>query len=183
MRHDPDVIMIGEIRDLETAEIAIQASLTGHLVFSTLHTNDAPSAVTRLVDMGVEPFLVSSAVTGVIAQRLVRLLCPSCKQPVRPDAEALVRAGLPGDILDQGEVYRANGCDLCFQTGYHGRSGIYELMAMSEALRQTLSRTSEAGAVRKAAAAGGMRPLVRSGIDKVRRGQTSLEEVLRVTMV
>ena len=170
LRHDPDVIMIGEIRDLETAEIAIQASLTGHLVFSTLHTNDAPSAVTRLVDMGVEPFLVSSAVNGVIAQRLVRLLCPACKQPRRPDAEALARAGLPGDALDGGDAYQAHGCERCFHTGYRGRTGIYELMVITETVQQTLARTSEAGAVRKAAAAGGMQPLVRCGMDKVRRG-------------
>lgn len=183
LRHDPDVIMIGEIRDLETAEIAIQSSLTGHLVFSTLHTNDAPSAVTRLVDMGVEPFLVSSAVIGVIAQRLVRILCPRCRRPDKPSPETLRRAGLPADALDEMEIYRPTGCDRCYQTGYRGRSGIFELMIVSDHIQQTLSRTSEAGEIKRAAKADGMKPLILAGLDMVRQGRTSLEEVLRVTHV
>lgn len=182
LRHDPDVIMIGEIRDLETAEIAIQSSLTGHLVFSTLHTNDAPSAVTRLVDMGVEPYLVSSSVIGVIAQRLIRVLCPHCKQSDKPSPEALERAGLRPDVLDGAEVFRPRGCEHCFNTGYRGRTGIYELMPASDELHQALSRTSEAGELRRAAISAGLKTLMDSGLSKVRRGQTSLEEVLRVTL-
>ncbi|MBU2549958.1 MAG: type II secretion system ATPase GspE [Proteobacteria bacterium] len=182
LRHDPDVIMIGEIRDFETAEIAIQAALTGHLVFSTLHTNDASSAVTRLVDMGVEPFLVSSAVIGVGAQRLVRLLCPHCRQPHRPLARTLSRAGLPQDVLDGAEVYQPAGCEHCFQTGYRGRTGIYELLAMTGPVQRTLARTSESNEIRQSAIESGMKPLIMDGLNKVRAGKTSLEEVLRVTL-
>ncbi|MFH1139336.1 MAG: type II secretion system ATPase GspE [Pseudomonadota bacterium] len=182
LRHDPDVIMIGEIRDLETAEIAIQSSLTGHLVFSTLHTNDAPSAVTRLVDMGIEAYLVSSAVVGVLAQRLVRVLCPHCKVPDQPSAAVLARAGLPENVLDGGSVFRGQGCDKCFQTGYRGRAGIYELLVVDEEVQRTLAGTSEANEIRRAAVKAGMIPLPLAGLEKVRRGQTSLEEVLRVTL-
>ncbi len=182
LRHDPDVIMIGEIRDAETAEIAIQSSLTGHLVFSTLHTNDAPSAVTRLVDMGVEPYLVSSAVIGVVAQRLVRMLCPSCKQLDQPSPGALERAGLPPDTLEGADVFRPAGCDICFKTGYRGRAGIYEILTVSDTVQRTLARTSEANEIRRAAIEGGMIPLVEAGLIKVRDGRTSLEEILRVTL-
>ena len=183
LRHDPDVIMIGEIRDLETAEIAIQAALTGHLVFSTLHTNDAPSAVTRLVDMGVEPYLVSSAVIGVMAQRLVRLLCTACRVEEAVPEEALTRVGLPADALKGSRTYKPVGCDQCYHTGYRGRTGIYELLPASETLHQVLAKTSEAGLIRKAALEAGMKPLIKSGLEKVRLGLTSLEEVLRVTEV
>jgi len=182
LRHDPDVIMIGEIRDLETAEIAIQSALTGHLVFSTLHTNDAASAVTRLVDMGVEPYLVSSAVTGVEAQRLVRVLCPHCRRPEQPSAQSLVRAGLPPDALDGVQVFRPQGCEHCFFTGYHGRTGVYELLVIDEPIQKTLAGTSEANKIRTAALKAGMRPLLDDGLRKVRAGQTSFEEVLRVTL-
>ena len=182
LRHDPDVIMIGEIRDLETAEIAIQSALTGHLVFSTLHTNDAPSAVTRLVDMGVEPYLVSSAVVGVVAQRLVRMLCPYCKQPEKPSAETLSRAGLAPDVLDGGEVLGPHGCEKCLHTGYRGRAGIYEILALTEAVHRTLSVSSEANQIRRAALDSGFKPLISSGLDKVRAGRTSLDEVLRVAL-
>ncbi|MEW5724842.1 MAG: type II secretion system ATPase GspE [Thermodesulfobacteriota bacterium] len=182
LRHDPDVIMIGEIRDLETAEIAIQSSLTGHLVFSTLHTNDAPSAVTRLVDMGIEPYLVSSALIGVVAQRLVRLLCPRCKSPVTtPLAETLSRAGLAENALAGATVYKPQGCDYCHYTGYRGRTGIYELLLPTDEVQAVLATTSEAGRIRRVALAAGMTPLSESGLARVRRGQTSLEEVLRVT--
>jgi len=183
LRHDPDVIMIGEIRDLETAEIAIQAALTGHLVFSTLHTNDAASAVTRLVDMGVEPYLVSSSVIGVEAQRLVRLLCPQCKQPETPAPQVLARAGLPPEALDGARVFRAQGCEHCLFTGYRGRTGIHELLTVTEEVQQVLSRTSEANEIRRAAVRSGMKPLLIDGLEKVRAGRTSLEEVLRVTLV
>ena len=182
LRHDPDVIMIGEIRDVETAEIAIQSSLTGHLVFSTLHTNDAPSAVTRLVDMGVEPYLVSSAVIGVVAQRLVRMLCPNCKQPDQPSPRTLERAGLPPDTLDGLEIFRPAGCEVCFKTGYRGRAGIYEILTVTGAVQRTLARTSEANEIRRAAIEAGMMPLIEAGLKKVRDGRTSLEEVLRVTL-
>jgi general secretion pathway protein E len=183
LRHDPDVIMIGEIRDAETAEIAIQSALTGHLVFSTLHTNDAPSAVTRLVDMGVEPYLVSSAVIGVLAQRLVRMLCPHCRRPERPSPEALARVGLAPDALDDVEVFRPRGCDQCYNTGYRGRAGIYELLRVDEQIHRVLATTNEANEIRRAAVANGMTTLLQAGMTKVRAGKTSLEEVIRVTMI
>ena len=182
LRHDPDVIMIGEIRDLETAEIAIQSSLTGHLVFSTLHTNDAPSAVTRLVDMGIEAYLVSSAVVGVLAQRLVRLLCPHCKEPDQPSAKVLARAGLTEDSLAGAQIFRPNGCDKCFNTGYRGRAGLYELLVVDDEVQKALAATSEANAIRRAAVQSGMITLMQAGLTKVRQGKTSLEEVLRVTL-
>ncbi len=182
LRHDPDVIMIGEIRDIETAEIAIQAALTGHLVFSTLHTNDAASAVTRLVDMGVEPYLVSSAVIAVEAQRLIRQLCPHCKQPDEPAPATLARAGLRPDALDGFQTYRHQGCDHCFQTGYRGRTGIYEFLVVDEAIQKALSTSTEANEIRRAAVKSGMKTLLDDGLEKVRAGQTSLEEVLRVTL-
>lgn len=181
LRHDPDVIMIGEIRDLETAEIASQAALTGHRVFSTLHTNDAPSAVTRLVDMGIEPYLVSSTVIGVEAQRLIRLLCPHCKEPYRPSLDSLSKAGLNPADLEGVEIFRARGCRECFQTGYRGRTGIYELLIVDEEFQKAVARSPEANVVRQAAIKAGMKTLVNDGISKVRQGITSLEEVLRVT--
>jgi general secretion pathway protein E len=182
LRHDPDVIMIGEIRDVETAEIAIQSALTGHLVFSTLHTNDAPAAVTRLVDMGVEPYLVSSSVIGVVAQRLVRLLCPNCKQPDTASPEALSRAGLPPDALDGVTMFRPQGCEQCYHTGYRGRAGIYEILEVGDKIQRILARTSESNEIRRAAVAEGMVPLLQAGLSKIREGRTSLEEVLRVTL-
>lgn len=182
LRHDPDVIMIGEIRDLETAEIAIQSSLTGHLVFSTLHTNDAPSAVTRLVDMGIEAYLVSSAVIGVVAQRLVRRLCPHCRVPDETAADRLAGYERYAHMLENAVPYRPEGCDMCSHTGYRGRAGLYELLLLDDAVQATLSRTSESNEIRRAAIQSGMIPLVEVGIDKVRKGVTSLEEVFRVTM-
>jgi general secretion pathway protein E len=181
LRHDPDVIMIGEIRDHETAEIASQAALTGHRVFSTLHTNDAPSAVTRLVDMGIEPYLVSSTVIGVEAQRLIRLLCPHCKEPYQPSPESLSKSGLNPADLEGVEIFRARGCPECFHTGYRGRTGIYELLIVDEEFQKAVARSPEANTVRQAALKTGMKTLVNDGISKVRQGITSLEEVLRVT--
>ncbi|MBW2059942.1 MAG: type II secretion system ATPase GspE [Deltaproteobacteria bacterium] len=181
LRHDPDVIMIGEIRDAETAEIAIQSALTGHQVFSTLHTNDASSAVTRLVDMGIEPYLVSSTVTGVLAQRLVRILCLQCREPYQPSPETLARAGLHGTSWDETPVFRARGCPDCLQTGYRGRTGIYEFLVLDDAIQGTLVHSPEANVIRKVALKAGMKTLLSDGLDKVRRGTTSLEEVLRVT--
>ena len=182
LRHDPDVIMIGEIRDMETAEIAIQSSLTGHMVFSTLHTNDAPSAITRLVDMGVEPYLVSSAVIGIVAQRLVRLLCPHCKKPGRPSKETLSRFGLPPDALEGWQTFNHVGCEQCFNTGYRSRCGIHEIMVVTESIQKTLTMTSDANEVRRVARQDGMMPLVESGLRLVKAGRTSLDDIMRVTL-
>lgn len=183
VRQDPDVILVGEIRDLETAEIAIQAALTGHLVFSTLHTNDAASAVTRLIDMGIEPFLVSSAVRAIIAQRLVRRLCPRCKEPYVPDTIQLQNWGLDQDHLPGGQLYRAVGCEHCLNTGYRGRSGIYEFLSLSDAIRSLVLKTSDSNQVRKAAVEEGMRTLRQDGLQNVLQGTTSINEILRVTQV
>lgn len=183
LRHDPDVIMIGEIRDLETSEIAIQAALTGHLVFSTIHTNDAPSSVTRLVDMGVEPYLVSSTIQGVVAQRLVRLLCTKCRVPYVPDLAFLKKSGLDSVKLSGVEVYKAEGCPDCFGTGYKGRIGIFEIMEMNDEIRACLVRTPAANAIREVAIQTGMETLLDDGLKKVKAGLTSIEEILRVTVV
>ena len=176
LRHDPDVVMIGEIRDLETAEAAIQASLTGHLVFSTLHTNDACSAATRLLDMGVEPFLITSTLAAAMAQRLVRTVCSECKEPYEPDPRTL-----PDDFeLSPGQVlYRGAGCRKCRQTGYHGRTGLFELMVATDAIRDKIMARSSSGAIAAAALESGMRLLREDGWQKVRAGITTLEEVVR----
>jgi general secretion pathway protein E len=183
LRQDPDIIMVGEIRDRETAEIAIQASLTGHLVFSTLHTNDAASAVTRLLDMGVEPFLISSSVLAMMAQRLVRLLCPACRTPVTPSAATLQELGLTPQACQEhgGQFYRANGCDACHDTGYRGRTGIYELLVMDESVRTLVMQQANANTIKAAALQRGMRTLLHDGARKVLQGRTTPEEVLRVT--
>ncbi len=184
LRQDPDVIMVGEIRDLETAEIAIQASLTGHLVFSTVHTNDAPGAVTRLVDMGVEPFLVASSLMGCVAQRLVRVLCKECREAYAPTAEALAEIGLGPDSLREAGVdrlYREKGCPACNGTGYRGRIGIYEMMLVTDEVRQLILRKVDSGTIKKTAIAQGMRTLIQDGASKVLRGSTSIAELLSVT--
>src|SRR5262245_14854926 len=178
LRHDPDVIMIGEIRDLETAQIAVQASLTGHLVLATLHTNDAVSATTRLVDMGVEPYLLSSSLLGVLAQRLVRKLCAACKRPQRPDAADL--AEFAGHYSGE-TLFESNGCAACSQTGYVGRTGIYELFTIDEEAKRLLHRGDSEHALRAHAASQGMRVLREDGWRWVRSGSTSLAEVVRVT--
>ncbi|MBI2378595.1 MAG: type II secretion system ATPase GspE [Deltaproteobacteria bacterium] len=178
LRQDPDVIMVGEIRDRETAEIAIQASLTGHLVMSTVHTNDASGAITRLVDMGIEPFLVASSLVGVLAQRLVRTLCKACKTPYRPNAEQLREIGLKPD--PSLVLYKEVGCDSCFQTGYAGRQGIYELLLVSEQIRQLVLKNVDAATIRKAAMSAGMRTLLDDGARRAAMGVTTPEEVLRV---
>jgi general secretion pathway protein E len=180
VRQDPDVILIGEIRDRETAEIAIQSSLTGHLVFSTLHTNDSASAITRLVDIGVEPFLISSSVSAVIAQRLVRVLCDHCKEPYKPDM-ALQTLGVRPDRLRKYTFYRAKGCDQCFHTGYRGRIGIYEIMMMGYKLKTLIQRTFDSFQIKQEALKLGLVTLRRDGIEKVLRGITTIEEVVRVT--
>ncbi len=189
LRQDPDVILVGEIRDVETADNAVQASLTGHLVLSTLHTNDAPTAFSRLSDMGVEPFLVSSSVVAVLAQRLVRRLCDHCKKPHHPSIDELRGLGL-GDAamttLRQAQargmtIYQANGCKECLDKGYRGRSGIYELLAVDEEIRVLVSTNANAGTVRAKAMENGMRTLRDDGIRKVLDGITSIDEVARVT--
>ncbi|MCP9452483.1 MAG: type II secretion system ATPase GspE [Nitrospira sp.] len=179
LRQDPDVIMIGEIRDRETAEIAIHASLTGHLVFSTLHTNDAASAATRLIDMGIEPFLVASSVVAVLAQRLIRKICPECKTPYKPSAEEVSRLDLPPhtDIT----LYRGVGCQACSQTGYRGRTGIFELMVLDDEIRRLIGSKADASAIKQAAIAKGMMTLKQDGAERVLQGHTSLEEVMRIT--
>jgi general secretion pathway protein E len=184
LRHDPDVIMVGEIRDRETAEISIQASLTGHLVLSTVHTNDAPGAITRLVDMGVEPFLVASSLIGVLAQRLVRTVCPDCKEAYKPSEEALREIGVQVQNLPGGQiptVYRGKGCAKCVMTGYRGRSGIYELMGIDDDIRELILQKKDAGAIKKAAIRRGMRTLREDGAKRVLAGITTIEEVMSVT--
>jgi general secretion pathway protein E len=182
LRHDPDIILVGEIRDLETAEIAIQASLTGHLVFSTLHTNDSASALTRLVDMGVEPFLVSSSLTGVMAQRLVRVLCKECKKLVTPDAKQIAALGLESAVLANTPIYTSVGCPACLNTGFSGRSAIYEILVVHDDLRAMVLKNVDASTIKRHAIEKyGMETLRMDGANKVRAGQTSMEEVLRVT--
>ena len=180
MRQDPDVILVGEIRDRETAEIAIQSSLTGHLVFSTLHTNDSASAITRLVDIGVEPFLISSAVTAVIAQRLVRVLCDNCKEAYQPDM-ALQTLGVRPDRLRKYTFYRPKGCDHCANTGYRGRIAIFEILVLDQKIKMLVQRTYDAFQIKQEALKSGLVTLRRDGIEKVLRGLTSIEEVVRVT--
>jgi len=180
LRQDPDVIMIGEIRDLETAQIAVQASLTGHLVFATLHTNDAASAITRLADMGVEPYLLASSLLGVLAQRLVRTLCPACRAPARPtegEGRLLEAMGLPAAQA----VFHANGCDACNGTGYNGRTGIYELLKIDDTLRRLIHDGAGELALRDAALRAGMQRLRADGARFIAEGRTSLAELARVT--
>ena len=183
LRHDPDVIMVGEMRDAETSAIAIQSALTGHLVFSTLHTNDAPGGITRLVDMGVEPYLVSATVQGLLAQRLVRLVCRSCAVAFDPPAEAVMRAsGLSESEARAGAHFlKGDGCDACAGTGYRGRTGIYELLVLSDAIRGAIVARRPLEEIRALARAEGMIPLRAAGWDKVRAGLTTVEELLRVT--
>ncbi|MCB4791517.1 MAG: type II secretion system ATPase GspE [Elusimicrobia bacterium] len=181
LRQDPDVIMVGEIRDQETAEIAIRASLTGHLVFSTLHTNDSAGAVTRLVDMGIEPYLVSSSVEAVLAQRLIRLVCPKCKVQDTSDKDFLTKLGFR-DIERNTIIYKASkGCDECRHTGYKGRTGIYELMLLDDDLRRLVLEKTSAGNIRKEALKKNMKTLRDDGFRKILAGLTTIEEVLRVT--
>jgi type II secretory ATPase GspE/PulE/Tfp pilus assembly ATPase PilB-like protein len=179
VRQDPDVIMVGEIRDLETAEIAIQAALTGHLVFSTLHTNDAPGAVTRLQDMGAEPYLVASVLSAVLAQRLVRRICAACRAPYQPDAGDLLAIG----VTDAGgvELSRGKGCDDCRGTGYRGRLGIYELFVITEEARGLILSKRPTGEIRRHAIEHRMVTLRDDGWAKARAGITTVEEILRVT--
>lgn len=181
LRQDPDIIMIGEIRDLETANIAIQASLTGHLVLSTLHTNDAPSAVTRLVDMGVEPYLLSSSLVGVLAQRLVRKICPECKESYTPLDSELQSLGIQRSDLKEGVLYRGKGCHSCYNSGFKGRHGIYELMLDNHLVKKQMMISPDALEMRKVALATGMKSLLYHGARLAIDGVTSVTEVLRAT--
>lgn len=181
LRQDPDIIMIGEIRDVETAQIAIQAALTGHLVISTLHTNDAPSAVTRLVDMGIEPYLISSSLVGVFAQRLVRNICPHCKEGYEPLDKELLSVGLKREDLIEGQLFRGKGCSACYDTGYKGRRGIYELMSLSNTLKKQIVRSPDAVELRRLALEGGMMSLIQHGAELARQGVTTVTEILRAT--
>lgn len=183
MRQDPDIIMVGEIRDLETADMAIQAALTGHLVLSTLHTNDASAAITRLLDLGVPPYLISSTVLGVMAQRLVRTLCPHCKQPfpVRDEeAEQWDALVAPWKIRRPDQLYHQVGCLECRKTGYSGRIGIYEILLMSPELRKLITPSTDIARVRELAYREGMKPLRISGAMKIAAGQTTLDEIIKV---
>jgi general secretion pathway protein E len=180
LRQDPDVIMIGEIRDRETAEIAIHASLTGHLVFSTLHTNDASSAATRLIDMGIEPFLVASSVVAILAQRLLRQVCPDCKLPYHPADEELIRLGIVPPRV-RPTFYRGAGCPACAQTGYRGRTGIFELLVLDDEIRRLIGNKADSASIRHAAMAKGMVTLKDEGAEKVFHGVTTTEELMRIT--
>jgi len=179
LRQDPDIMMVGEIRDRETVEVAIQAALTGHLVFSTLHTNDSSAALTRLVDIGVEPFLISSSVIGILAQRLVRVNCSKCHETYTPAAAVLKSVGFPPN----SELMRGRGCSRCNQTGFMGRTGVYELMPMTDEIKVMVDERCSASEIRKKAIQQGLRTLRQDGFDKVLQGVTTLEEVLRVTEI
>ncbi|EEF59150.1 GspE/PulE family protein [Pedosphaera parvula] len=183
LRQDPNVIMVGEIRDLETAEIAIRAALTGHLVFSTLHTNDAPSAFTRLIDMGIEPFLVASSVEAVMAQRLVRNICPGCKTEQKVERDYLRKIGFPANDIETAKFWRGVGCEECRQLGYQGRQGIYELLLLNEQIRPLILSRAAASTIANRAMELGMRTLRTDGWNKVKAGRTTIEEVLRVTQI
>jgi general secretion pathway protein E len=180
LRQDPDVIMVGEIRDKETAEIAIQAALTGHLVLSTLHTNDAPSAITRLVDMGIEPYLLSSCVVGVLAQRLVRRICPDCKESYTPSLRELQSLGIMAEDLVNGCLYRGKGCAHCYQTGFKGRQGVYELMPVTNTITKQIVHSPDAIEMRRVALKEGMVSLLAHGAELVKNGLSTVAEVLRV---
>jgi type IV pilus assembly protein PilB len=181
LRADPDIILIGEIRDRETAMIAVESALTGHLVLSSLHTSDAPSAITRLIEMGVETFLVASAIDCVVAQRLARKLCEKCKQTYKPEYAELVEAGYPESVIPEvTELYRHAGCGACANTGYRGRIGLYEVMPMSEEIERLTVERASSDAIRHVAIEQGMKLLRDDGLQKARQGQTSIEEIARV---
>ena len=181
LRQDPDVIMVGEIRDLETAQIAVQASLTGHMVFSTLHTNTAIGAITRMRDMGVEPFLISSSILAVVAQRLVRVLCEDCRRIYEPNPIYLKSIGFSPELFSEHTVYKAVGCENCFNTGYRGRLGIFEIMVLTERLKSLILKTFDSNRIKSEAVRQKMRTLRQDGMAKVLKGLTTVEEVLRVT--
>ena len=181
LRQDPDIMLVGETRDFETAEIAIQAALTGHLVFTTLHTNDAPGAITRLIDMGVEPYLVSSSVIGVAAQRLMRCICPNCMEPYTPEHDLLVGLGLDAPEYQDIQYFRGRGCEECKFLGYKGRTAIYEIMVMGEEIRDLTVQRVSTSVLKQAALHGEMKTLRMAALEKVRKGITTLDDLIRVT--
>jgi type IV pilus assembly protein PilB len=182
LRQDPDIIMVGEIRDFETAQIAVQAALTGHLVLSTVHTNDAPGTISRLIDMGIEPFLISSAVILILAQRLIRKVCMECREAVKVHPQLLIDVGVPPDEVKSFPVYKGKGCSLCNNTGYKGRVGLYEVMPMKEELKELVLSRASTSEIKKEAIRLGMKTLRQSGIAKIKEGVTTIEEVLRSTI-
>jgi type IV pilus assembly protein PilB len=184
LRQAPNIVLVGEIRDMEVGEVAVQAALTGHLVFSTLHTNDAPSAITRLIDMGIKPFLIASSVQAVLAQRLCRILCESCKEPdTKPNPRMMRLCGITKSDLEGQAIYKSVGCGKCSNTGYKGREGIYELMVMNTELRDLAFARAPLNQVRAAAVGTGMRSLLGDGKLKILDGRTTLEEISRITQV
>jgi type IV pilus assembly protein PilB len=182
LRQDPDIIMVGEVRDFETAQIAVQAALTGHLVLSTVHTNDAPGTITRLIDMGIEPFLISSAVILILAQRLIRKICLECREPIKVHPQLLIDLGVSPDEVKTFPVYKGKGCSICNNTGYKGRVGLYEVMPIKEEIKELILSRASTSEVKKEAMRLGMKTLRQSGIIKIRDGLTTIEEVLRSTM-
>jgi len=182
LRQDPDIIMVGEIRDFETGQIAIQAALTGHLVLSTVHTNDAPGTITRLIDMGIEPFLISSSVIMVVAQRLARKICMDCREQIKVHPQLLIDLGVPPDEAKSFPVFKGKGCPICSNTGYKGRIGLYEVMPMREEIKELILARASASEIKREALRLGMKTLRQSGIFKVKDGMTTIEEVLRTTM-
>ncbi|RKY09536.1 MAG: pilus assembly protein PilB, partial [Planctomycetota bacterium] len=182
LRQDPDIVMVGEIRDLETAQIAIQASLTGHLVFTTVHTNDAPSTLARLIDLGLETFLITATMEGIIAQRLVRRICLNCKTAFEPTEAMLMEVGLTPDDVAGKELYYGRGCDQCNNTGYRGRIGLYEIMMLDDELRDLIMNDASTNVLRQAARRNGMRTLRENGLAVIFDGITTIEEVARETL-
>jgi type IV pilus assembly protein PilB len=182
LRQDPDIIMIGEIRDFETAEIGVKAALTGHMVLSTLHTNDAPSTINRLLNMGIEPFLVASAVNLITAQRLGRRVCSECKQPEEIPKQALIDAGVPPEEVDEFVCYKGTGCAACNNTGYKGRVGIYQVMPMFEEIREMILAGANTAEIKRESMRLGVKTMRQAALTKLKEGMTSLEEVLRCSV-
>ena len=183
LRQDPDKILVGEIRDIETAEIAVQASLTGHLVFSTLHTNDAPSTVTRMKDMGIPTFLITATVEAILAQRLVRRICSECREETEPSEDMLLELQLDADTLSEKKFYRGAGCDICNNTGYKGRVGLFELMILDDELRNMIMNNASSDELRNVASSKGMVTLRQAGIEFIFDGTTTVDEIVRETVL
>ena len=182
LRQDPDLILVGETRDLETAEIAVQASLTGHLVFTTLHTNDAPSSIARLLDLGLEPFLLTATIEGIVAQRLVRRICTHCKEPFTPSEQQLMELNLTPEDLEGRQLYRGTGCEQCNQSGYRGRMSIGEVMVLEDDVRELIIANASTQVLRAEARKRGMRTLREAGLMAMYEGQTTIDEIVRETL-
>jgi type IV pilus assembly protein PilB len=182
LRQDPDIVLVGEVRDLETAQIAVQASLTGHLVFTTLHTNDAPSSIARILDLGLPPYLITATLEGIVAQRLVRVICPRCKEAYTPTEEMLMELGLTPQDVQGRTFYRGGGCDFCRGTGYSGRTAMFEMMVLDDELRSLIMERRSTNVLREAARRRGMRTLRESGLLMIYDGQTTIEEVVSQTI-